>query len=264
MQQMLEIHNLSVNYGKIRALQGISLTIHSGEIVALVGANGAGKSSILNSISGLLKNFQGDIYFAGSPLNGLPSHKISALGLVQVPEGRLIFANLTIRENLLLGAYGAINKQQIDDKLESILVLFPILKDYLDQPGANLSGGQAQLLALARGLMNQPKLLLLDEPSLGLSPIATQEIFALIKKLPAQGTTILLVEQNVRQALGIADRAYVLANGKIISHGFSQTILHDEHLVKNVFRYLVDETPPNCTHGSTVYIFSSCWRATKG
>ena len=229
---MLEIHDLFVNYGKIRALHGISLTIETGEIVALVGANGAGKSSTLNAISGLLKGFQGDIAFSGQPINGLSSHQINALGLVQVPEGRLIFANLTVRENLLLGAYSAIKKRQIDSQLESMLALFPILKDYLDQPGANLSGGQAQLLALARGLMNQPKLLLLDEPSLGLSPIATQEIFALIKKLPKQGTTILLVEQNVRQALAIADRAYVLENGKIISHGPAQSVLQDEHLAK--------------------------------
>ncbi len=228
---MLEIRDLEVSYGKLRAVQGLSLDVGEGEIVALIGANGAGKSSTMHAICGVERSRGGEIRFLGESIAGLPSHQIIRRGIVQVPEGRLIFGGLTIEENLRLGAHSASDRKTTRTDIDRVLTLFPMLKDRLDERGAALSGGQAQMLALARGLMAQPKLLMLDEPSLGLAPLAVQEVFALIADLRQTGVTVLLVEQNVRQALAIADRGYVLESGRIILEGEADALTRDELLV---------------------------------
>ena len=228
---MLEVRDLRVSYGKVRAVQGVSLDVAEGEIVALIGANGAGKSSTMHAICGIERAQTGSIRFQGRDITGLPAHRILRQGIVQVPEGRLIFAGLTIEENLRLGAYGAVRRGEDDAQMAAILDLFPMLAERLDERASVLSGGQAQMLALARGLMAGPKLLLLDEPSLGLAPVTVQEVFRLIQDLRARGVTILLVEQNVRQALAVADRGYVLEGGRIIIEGSADTLARDEHLV---------------------------------
>jgi len=228
---MLEVRDLEVRYGRLRAVQGISLDVGEGEIVALIGANGAGKSSAMHAICGVERLSSGDIRFRGESIAGLPSHQIIRRGIVQVPEGRLIFTGLTIEENLRLGAYSAADRKATRTDINRVLTIFPMLKDRLGERGAALSGGQAQMLALARGLMAQPKLLLLDEPSLGLAPLAVREVFALVADLRKAGVTVLLVEQNVRQALAIADRGYVLESGRIILEGRAQDLLRDDLLV---------------------------------
>ncbi len=228
---MLEIRDLEVSYGKLRAVQGLSLDVGEGEIVALIGANGAGKSSTMHAICGVERSRGGEIRFLGESIAGLPSHQIIRRGIVQVPEGRLIFGGLTIEENLRLGAHSASDRKTTRTDIDRVLTVFPMLKDRLDERGAALSGGQAQMLALARGLMAQPKLLMLDEPSLGLAPMAVREVFALIAGLRKTGVTVLLVEQNVRQALAIADRGYVLESGRIILEGEADALTRDELLV---------------------------------
>lgn len=230
---MLEVRGLEVSYGKILAVQGLSLDVSEGEIVSLIGANGAGKSSTLKAICGIEKASAGEVRFMGEAITGLPSHKIIQRGIVQVPEGRMIFAGLTIRENLLLGAYTTRDRKNLLAEMQRLLDVFPILKDLVDDRGAHLSGGQAQMLALARGLMAGPKLLMLDEPSLGLAPLAVQEVFAMIQGLRERGITILLVEQNVRQALAIADRGYVMESGKIILDGAADALLKHDLLVNS-------------------------------
>ena len=225
---MLEVLDLEVAYGRIRAVQGVSFEVREGEVVALIGANGAGKSSIMHAISGVVPAAAGAIRFEGQEITNAASHRIVAAGLVQVPEGRMIFTGLTIRENLMLGAHTAGNA---DAGLDRVLPLFPLLADRLDESAYNLSGGQLQMLALARGLMASPALLMLDEPSLGLAPIASREIFRLIRQLQQQGVTILLVEQNVRQALAVADRGYVIESGRIILSGGAADLLADAFLV---------------------------------
>ena len=216
---MLEVRDLHVSYGKVRAVQGVSLKVEEGEIVALIGANGAGKSSTMHAVCGIERPAGGQVRFLGVPIARLPPHRIMRRGIVQVPEGRLIFGGLTIAQNLRLGAYNVAGGAKAEADIDRVLEFFPMLRDRLDERGAALSGGQAQMLALARGLMARPKLLMLDEPSLGLAPIAAQEVFALIARLRDSGVTILLVEQNVRQALAIADRGYVLESGRIILDG---------------------------------------------
>ena len=216
---MLEVRDLHVSYGKVRAVQGVSLDVGEGEIVALIGANGAGKSSTMHAVCGIERPAGGQVRFLGVPIARLPPHRIMRRGIVQVPEGRLIFGGLTIAQNLRLGAYNVAGGAKAEADIDRVLEFFPMLRDRLDERGAALSGGQAQMLALARGLMARPKLLMLDEPSLGLAPIAAQEVFALIARLRDSGVTILLVEQNVRQALAIADRGYVLESGRIILDG---------------------------------------------
>ena len=216
---MLEVRDLHVSYGKVRAVQGVSLKVEEGEIVALIGANGAGKSSTMHAVCGIERPAGGQVRFLGVPIARLPPHRIMRRGIVQVPEGRLIFGGLTITQNLRLGAYNVAGGAKAEADIDRVLEFFPMLRDRLDERGAALSGGQAQMLALARGLMARPKLLMLDEPSLGLAPIAAQEVFALIARLRDSGVTILLVEQNVRQALAIADRGYVLESGRIILDG---------------------------------------------
>ncbi|MDP6399514.1 MAG: ABC transporter ATP-binding protein [Arenicellales bacterium] len=230
---MLAVSNLTVNYGEVRAVDSISIKVKAGELVSITGANGAGKSSMLNAISGIRAIASGKIVFAGEDITGLPAHQIVRKGIVQVPEGRQLFATLTVRENLLAGRYA--NSGFLLDNVipESLIQRFPVLGERLDSLGSSLSGGQAQMLALARGLMNHPELLLLDEPTLGLAPIAVKEAFDLIAELRDQGLAILVVEQNVRQALVISDYAYVLESAKIVLEGKGCELLNNSRLVES-------------------------------
>ena len=228
---MLEIRDLHLSYGKVRAVQGVSLEVAEGEIVALIGANGAGKSSTMHAVCGIERPSSGHIRFLGQAITRMPPHRIMRRGIVQVPEGRLIFGGLTVAQNLRLGAHNVAGRAKTEADIERVLESFPMLRERLDEPGAALSGGQAQMLALARGLMARPKLLILDEPSLGLAPIAALDVFALIPRLRDAGVTILLVEQNVRQALAIADRGYVLESGRIILDGKAAELAEHELLV---------------------------------
>ena len=229
---MLQLSGLDVRYGEVQAVTSVNVEINSGEVISITGANGAGKSSVLNAISGIHHPSGGEIIFEGENITGLKAHAIVRKGIIQVPEGRQLFATLSVRENLLAGCHtnsGFLLNRNIP---EHILSQFPVLKDRLDSLASNLSGGQAQMLALARGLMTTPKLLLLDEPTLGLAPVSVSEIFKLIGQLRDQGLTILLVEQNVRQALVISDRAYVLDGGRTVMHGTGQELLNDTRLAE--------------------------------
>ncbi len=216
---LLEVQDLNVYYGAIHALQGISFTLNEGEIVSLIGANGAGKSTTLRSISGLLRARKGSIKFKGQEITLTAAEKIVSLGISQVPEGRKIFAPLTVRENLEMGAFTRDSASEIDESMQRVFVSFPRLKERLNQLGGTLSGGEQQMLAVGRALMSKPNLLLLDEPSMGLSPILVDQIFSIIQEINKQGTSILLVEQNAFKALQIANRAYVLETGRIILEG---------------------------------------------
>ena len=230
---MLAVSDLVVNYGEVQAVDGISIKVKAGELVSITGANGAGKSSMLNAIAGILAVASGKIVFAGEDITGLRAHQIVEKGIVQVPEGRQLFATLTVRENLLAGRY-ADSRFLLDQVIpESIVQRFPVLGERLDSLGSSLSGGQAQMLALARGLMNRPDLLLLDEPTLGLAPIAVKEVFDLIAQLRDQGLTILVVEQNVRQVLEISDYAYVVEGGRIVMEGKGGELLNNSSLVES-------------------------------
>ena len=228
---MLDVRNLEVRYGQIRAVQGISIQVDKGEIVALIGANGAGKSSTMHAICGIKRATAGEIVFSGEDITDLPSHQTIRRGLIQVPEGRLIFGGLTIEENLRLGAYGVAGPRSEDQNIERVLSIFPMLKNRLGERGAVLSGGQAQMLALARALMAQPKLLMLDEPSLGLAPVAVEEVYTLIEELRRTGVTILLVEQNVRQALAVANKGYIIESGRILLEGEAEYLANHELLL---------------------------------
>jgi len=219
MSKILQISGMRVHYGVIEAVKGIDLSIERGEITTLLGANGAGKSTTLLALSGLLKPTEGSIRFDGVELGSLPPYRIVASGVIQVPEGREILTTLTVKENLLLGAHRRRDWQKIGVDLEAMLVRFPRLRDRLYTAAGNLSGGEQQMLAIARALMAKPRLLLLDEPSMGLAPIIVAEIFEVLRTLNEQGLTIFLVEQNVRQALGIAHNGYVMENGQIILSG---------------------------------------------
>ncbi|MBA1433825.1 ABC transporter ATP-binding protein [Bombilactobacillus bombi] len=222
---MLQIKNLVVNYGAIQAVKDVSLNINTGEIVALIGANGAGKTTIVKTISGLLKPTSGSILYEQKNLQQKKAPEIVAAGIAQVPEGRHIFAGLSVAENLQMGAFLRRNRKSITDSLQEVYQRFPILKQRQNQDAATLSGGEQQMLAMARALMSQPKLLLLDEPSMGLAPIFIQEIFDIVQAIQKQGTTVLLIEQNARQALAIANRAYVLAAGHVTISGTGQELL---------------------------------------
>ena len=222
---LLKVDGLHVSYGAIRALQGISFSIEKGEIVTLIGANGAGKSTTLRTISGLLRPIHGNILFKGTSITRVPAERIVRLGISQVPEGRQIFSRLTVRENLEMGAFTRRDKGEIADSMERVFTSFPRLKERLKQHGGTLSGGEQQMLAMGRGLMSRPELLLLDEPSMGLAPILVEEIFAIISRINAEGTSILLVEQNAAMALSVATRGYVLETGHVALSGTSAELL---------------------------------------
>ena len=229
---MLEINKLSVKYDNIRVLHYISMQIRKGEMVALIGANGAGKTTVLRTISGLLKAESGEILFEGKDITKMSSHNIVASGIVHVPEGRQIFTKMTIEENLKLGAYLQRDKSVMKRNFEKVFSLFPILKQRLHQQAGTLSGGEQQMLAIGRALLGNPKLLLLDEPSMGLSPIMTQQVFSVLESLKKEGITMLLVEQNAYEALEISDRAYILETGNITLEGRSSDLIQDPNVKK--------------------------------
>ncbi|MGT2681900.1 ABC transporter ATP-binding protein [Streptococcus porci] len=229
---MLEVKNLSVSYGAIEAVKNVSFEVHEGEVVTLIGANGAGKTSILRTISGLVKASGGEIVYAGTDISKVPARKIVADGLAQVPEGRHVFAGLTVMENLEMGAFLKNNKDENAANLKKVFARFPRLEERKNQDAATLSGGEQQMLAMGRALMSQPKLLLLDEPSMGLAPIFIQEIFDIIQDIQKQGTTVLLIEQNANKALSIADRGYVLETGKIVLSGTGKELLESDEVRK--------------------------------
>jgi branched-chain amino acid transport system ATP-binding protein len=227
---MLEVKDLVVSYGAIKALKGISFNVEKGEIISLIGSNGAGKTTTLHSISGLIKKVSGSIYFDGTDITSLAADKIVHLGLIQVPEGRRVFANMSVKENLEMGAYLRRDKD-IKKDMEWCYELFPRLKERLSQLSGTLSGGEQQMLAMARALMSKPKLLLLDEPSMGLAPILVDEIFDIITKISSSGTTILLVEQNAYKALSIASRAYILETGEVTKTGKASDLITDKAVI---------------------------------
>ncbi len=229
---LLEVNNLEVYYGVICALKGISFEVNEGEIVSLIGANGAGKTTMMQSVVGLIPKKNGTVVFDGQDISKLPCHKIVHHGMTQVPEGRRIFQELTVYENLMMGAYTTKDQQKFKADLDSIYERFPRLKERKNQIAGTLSGGEQQMLAMSRALMSHPKLLMLDEPSMGLAPILVDQIFAIIKELHDAGTTILLVEQNASKALAIADRAYVLENGTITLSGTGSELMHSTEVQK--------------------------------
>ena len=229
---MLEIKDLYVRYGMIEAIKGISFEVRDGEIVTLIGSNGAGKTTTMHAISGLLKPASGSIKLDGVELTKTANHKIVSMGLAQVPEGRRVFAQQTVEENLLLGSYARKDKDGIQKDLDHVYQLFPRLLERKKQPAGTLSGGEQQMLAMARALMSSPKILLMDEPSMGLSPLLVKEIFRIIQDINKEGTTILLVEQNAKMALAIADRAYVLETGKITLEGTGEELSASEEVRK--------------------------------
>ena len=229
---MLEVKDLQVFYGMIQAIKGISFEVNEGETVALIGANGAGKTTTLHTITGLLSPKKGSVVFEGKEITRVPAHKIVSLGMAHVPEGRRVFAQLSVYQNLKMGAYTRKDKTEIDEMLETVYKRFPRLKERQNQMAGTLSGGEQQMLAMGRALMSKPKIVLLDEPSMGLSPILVNEIFDIIQSLNKAGTTVLLVEQNAKKALSIADRAYVLETGRIVQSGNAQVLLNDESIKK--------------------------------
>jgi branched-chain amino acid transport system ATP-binding protein len=227
---MLEINNLSVFYGKSQALRDVSLTVEEREIVALVGANGAGKTTLLNTISGLLHPASGSVEFLGERIERLAPHKIMKMGISQIPEGRKLFKEMTVGENLEMGAYSSEAWKRKEETLEQVYQVFPVLKERRGQSAKKLSGGEGQMVAIGRGLMSNPKLCMFDEPSYGLAPKLFSEVLEVIKRLREQGITIFMVEQNVRQTLETADRAYVLENGRIVLEGKGKELLQDERV----------------------------------
>ncbi len=224
---MLEVKDLTVRYGAITAIRSVGLEVREGEIVTLVGANGAGKSTLLGAISGLIKPAAGSIVYQGEEVAGRKAHRLSRSGLILVPEGRRIFVNLTVRENLILGGYFRPHDAEFDQDLERVFEAFPRLAERSKQPAGTLSGGERQMLALGRGLMSRPKLMMLDEPSLGLAPLMVAEVFRVIRRIHDQGVTVLLVEQNAAAALAIAHRAYVLETGKVVLTGPGKELAAD-------------------------------------
>jgi len=229
---MLKVEDLQVYYGNIAALKGITLEVNEGEVVTLIGSNGAGKSTTLRTISGLLKPRKGSVTFQGKRIDGMPAHEVVKLGLAQSPEGRRIFQRMTVAENLSLGAFLRKDKAEVLEDQERMLELFPRLRERINQKAGTLSGGEQQMLAVARAQMTRPKLLLLDEPSMGLAPVLVDLIFATIRKIREQGTTVLVVEQNARAALSVADRAYVLESGKIKLQGPARDLRNDPEITK--------------------------------
>ena len=229
---MLEVKNLSVHYGMIQAVRNVDFTVNEGEIVSLIGANGAGKSTILKTLSGLIHPSEGEIVYLGENIASTSAKKIVEKGLVQVPEGRHVFPGLTVKENLELGAFLRKDKEEIQKDMEAVFERFPILKERKDQDAQTLSGGEQQMLAMGRALMSRPKLLLLDEPSMGLAPIFIREIFKIIQEIQKTGTTVLLIEQNAKMALSISNRAYALETGSVVLSGTGQELLESDEIQK--------------------------------
>ena len=229
---MLEVKDLEVYYGVIQAIKGISFHVEEGEVIALIGANGAGKTTTLQTITGMLNAQAGSIQFEGTELTKIPGHKIVSMGMAHVPEGRRVFAQLSVLENLKLGAYTRKDKTEIEESLKRVYKSFPRLEERKNQLAGTLSGGEQQMLAMGRALMSKPRIVLMDEPSMGLSPIFVNEIFDIIQAVSESGTTVLLVEQNAKKALSIADRAYVLETGKITMSGNAKDLLEDEAVKK--------------------------------
>lgn len=234
MAAVLELRNINTFYGHIHALKGIDLHVEHGEVVTLVGANGAGKSTTLRTISGIIHPKQGSIVFDGKDITRMKPHDITALGVIHVPEGRRIFPELTVRENIEMGAWTVSNRATINSRMEQAFTLFPRLRERVNQPGGTLSGGEQQMLAIARALMSEPRVLLLDEPSMGLAPVLVEGIFEIIKRINAEGITILLVEQNALMALEVAKRGYVLQSGKIVLDDSAQNLMNNE-MVRKVY-----------------------------
>jgi branched-chain amino acid transport system ATP-binding protein len=232
MEPLLDVKDLSVYYGVIQALKGISFHVDKGEVVALIGANGAGKTTTLHTLSGLIDADKGDILYKGENLTKIPNHKIVSLGMAQVPEGRRVFAEMTVLQNLKMGAYTRKDKAEINETLEMIYKRFPRLEERKTQLAGTLSGGEQQMLAMGRALMSHPDIILMDEPSMGLSPIFVNEIFKIIQDVNKDGVTVLLVEQNAKKALSIANRAYVLETGSIVKEGPASELLNDESIKK--------------------------------
>lgn len=229
---LLEVKDLQVYYGMIQALKGISFEVNQGEVIALIGANGAGKTTTLHAVTGLLPVKAGEIHLEGKDITKTPPHKIVSMGMAHVPEGRRVFAQLTVYENLKMGAYTRKDKAEFAKNLEMVYGKFPRLQERRNQLAGTLSGGEQQMLAMGRALMSQPKIILMDEPSMGLSPIFVNEIFQIIQEVSASGTTVLLVEQNAKKALSIADRAYVLETGKIVMEGKASELMNDDSIKK--------------------------------
>lgn len=229
---MLEVKDIEVYYGVIQAIKGISFEVNEGEVIALIGANGAGKTTTLHTITGLLSPKKGSVTFEGQDITKVPAHKIVSLGMAHVPEGRRVFAELTVYQNLKMGAYTRMDKAEIEETLQMVYKRFPRLEERKNQLAGTLSGGEQQMLAMGRALMYHPKIILMDEPSMGLSPILVNEIFDIIKEVSASGTTVLLVEQNAKKALSIADRAYVLETGKIVLEGDAKEMMNDDSIKK--------------------------------
>ena len=229
---MLEVRDLQVYYGMIHAIKGISFDVNQGEVIALIGANGAGKTTTLHTITGLLAPKSGSVLFEGKDITKVPAHKIVSMGMAHVPEGRRVFAELSVYENLKMGAYTRKDKKEIEESLANVYKRFPRLEERKNQMAGTLSGGEQQMLAMERALMSKPKIILMDEPSMGLSPIFVNEIFDIIRAVSESGTTVLLVEQNAKKALSISDRAYVLETGTITMSGKAKDLLEDEAVKK--------------------------------
>ena len=229
---MLKVTDLTVNYGMIQAVKGISFEVKEGEIVALIGANGAGKTTTLQTVTGMIPSRTGTIEFAGTDITKVPAHRIVSMGLAHVPEGRRVFAQLTVLENMKMGAYTRKDKDGIDETLKEIYKRFPRLEERKSQLAGTLSGGEQQMLAMGRALMSRPKMIVMDEPSMGLSPLYVAEIFKIIQDINASGTTVLLVEQNAKKALSIADQAYVLETGNIVLSGKASDLMNDDSVKK--------------------------------
>ena len=232
MSEILRLSNLKLNYGPIAAIKGIDLTVEEGQIVAILGANGAGKTSTLKVISGLLKPTDGEILFNGEKISGKPAHKVAQLGIMQSPEGRHVLIGLTVEENLRVGAYNIKSKEELQKNFERVYTLFPRLKERAKQQSSTLSGGEQQMLAMGRALLADPELIVLDEPSMGLSPLLVSEIFEIVKSFKEAGKTVLLVEQNAKKAMSISDRVYVLETGSITMSGNSSELINDPNIKK--------------------------------
>lgn len=229
---MLEVKDLEVYYGVIQAIKGISFHVDKGEVIAMIGANGAGKTTTLHTVTGLISPKNGHVLFEGKDITKVPAHKIVSMGMAHVPEGRRVFAELSVYENLKMGAYTRKDKNEIEESLKNVYKRFPRLEERKNQMAGTLSGGEQQMLAMGRALMSKPKIILMDEPSMGLSPIMVNEIFDIIRSVSESGTTVLLVEQNAKKALAIADRAYVLETGKIVLEGKAKDLLEDDSIKK--------------------------------